>query len=436
MTKYLPIDSGLFVQNRKNFQQKMLPKSLAVFVSNDVYPTSADGHLPFHQHRDIFYLSGVDQADSILVIFPDAFEEEHREILFLTETNEHIARWEGEKLNPAQAFAVSGIQTVYPRTEFEKIFRNLLSQAEYVYLNSNEHNRASYQTQTQEERFAKWCRKTYPLHSYKRSAPMMHALRAIKNPIEIALMQEACNITEKAFKRVLSFVKPGVAEYEIEAEAVHEFIRNRSRGFAYEPIIASGANACVLHYTKNNQICQDGDLLLMDWAAEYANYASDMTRCLPVNGKFSKRQKEVYTAVLAVKNQATALLQPGIYLRDYHKQVGEIMQEELLKLGLISTDDVRTQDPKNPAYRKYFMHGTSHFLGLDVHDVGLWTEKVQAGMVFTVEPGIYIVEEGLGIRLEDNVVVQEKGAPFNLMRNIPIEIEEIEALMHGHSPQA
>ncbi len=391
-------------------------------------PTNADGTMAFRQNNDLFHLSGVDQEESILLIFPDAFDAKHREILFLKETNEHIAVWEGAKLNKAQAFQTSGIKTVYWLSQFQSILKNLMSEAQHVYLNSNEHGRAKIEVETRDARFGKWIREQYPLHNYQRSAPIMHSIRAIKDPVEIELIQKACNLTDGAFRRILKTIKAGQMEYEIEAEIIHEFVRNRSRGFAYTPIIASGANACVLHYIDNNQPCHNGDVILMDFGAEYANYASDMTRCVPVNGRFTDRQKEVYGAVLRVLKAATKLLVPGIYLHDYHTQVGELMTNELLGLGLLSEDEVKHQSAEKPAYKKYFMHGTSHFLGLDVHDVGSWTEALKAGMVFTCEPGIYIPEEGLGIRLENDILVTDNG-PINLMANIPIEIEEIEALM-------
>jgi Xaa-Pro aminopeptidase len=429
--KYHRINKELFIHNRQKFVKHLKPKSLAVFNSNDIVTTSADSTLPFVQHRDILHLSGVDQEESILVIFPDCVEEKHREILFLKETNETIAVWEGEKLTKDAAFETSGIKTVYWLHQFHSIFNALMSEAQNVYINTNEHTRANTEAETREDRFIKWLREKYPAHTYERSAPIMHRIRSVKHQIELDLMQHACDLTEKAFRRTLQFVKPGVWEYEIEAEIMHEFLRNRSQGFAYTPIIASGKNACVLHYIENNSQCKDGDVILFDWAAEYANYKSDMTRCIPVNGKFTPRQKDVYNAVLRVKNGATQLLKPGVMMKDYHVEVGKLMEKELVDLKLISLDDIKKQDPNWPAYKKYFMHGTSHFIGLDTHDVGLWTEPIQANMVFTVEPGIYIPEEGLGIRLEDDVVVQEKGETFNLMRNIPIEADEIEELMNA-----
>jgi Xaa-Pro aminopeptidase len=429
--KYDRISNKLYIENRKNFTSKMTANTLAVFNSNDIYPISADSTLPFHQHRDILFLSGVDQEESILVLFPDCQNTSHREILFLKETNEHIAIWEGEKLNKEQAFEVSGIKTVYWLQQFETVFKTLMAEAQGIYLNTNEHLRANTVVETREDRFIKRVKSDYPAHQVHKSALVLHQLRSVKSPIELELMQTACNITEKGFRRLLSFIKPGVWEYEIEAELAHEFLRNKSDGFAYTPIVASGKNACVLHYIQNNKQCKDGDVLLLDAGASYANYASDLTRCIPVNGRFTTRQKEVYNAVLHVKKEAEKLLIPGTILAEYHKQVGHLMEEQLVHLGLISKGDIQNQAPESPAYKKYFMHGTSHFLGLDTHDVGLWHEPIRAGMVFTCEPGIYIPEENLGIRLEDDLVVQPEGAPFNLMRNIPIEADEIEALMHA-----
>ncbi|MFI0428814.1 aminopeptidase P N-terminal domain-containing protein [Mariniflexile sp. HMF6888] len=429
--KYLPIDSSLFINNRKNFTAKMKPNSLAVFNSNDIYPISADSTIPFQQHRDIFYLSGVDQEESILVLFPDCPKEKHREILFLKETNAHIAIWEGEKLTKEKAFETSGIKTVYWLQDMEKIMFELMTQCDTVYINTNEHYRANVETETREDRYTKWLKEKYPAHSVAKSAPILQRLRSVKNQIEIDLIQQACNITEKGFRRILNFVKPDVWEYEIEAELMHEFLRNRSKGFAYTPIIASGNNANVLHYIENNKQCKSGDLILFDTAAEYANYASDLSRTIPVSGKYSDRQKAVYNAVLRVKNEATKLLTPGTIWADYHVEVGKIMTSELLGLGLLDKADIQNENPDWPAYKKYFMHGTSHHMGLDTHDYGILTEPMQANMVFTVEPGIYIPEEGFGIRLEDDVVIQKSGEPFNLMRNIPIEIEEIEDIMNS-----
>ena len=429
--KYDRIPSKLFIANRSKFTQRMQPNSLAVFNSNDIYPISADSTMPFQQHRDIFYLSGVDQEESILVLFPDAKDEKHREVLFLRETNEHIAVWEGEKLTKEAAFEVSGIKTVYWLSQFDTIFKTLMAEAESVYLNTNEHLRANTEVQTREDRFIASCKQKYPAHIYRKSAPIMHTIRSVKERTELELMLHACSITEKGIRRILPFIKPGVYEYEIEAELIHEFVRNRSRGFAYTPIIASGKNACVLHYIDNNNICNDGDVILLDVGAEYANYASDLSRSFPVNGRYTPRQKEVYNAVLRVKKFAETLLVPGTVLAEYHKEVGLFMEKELIQLGLIDQTDVKNQNPEWPAYKKYFMHGTSHYIGLDTHDVGPWNEPMKAGMVFTCEPGIYIQEEGLGIRIEDDLVVQETGAPVNLMATIPIEADEIEDLMNS-----
>ncbi len=429
--KYHPINNRLFIKNRKNFTSNMTPKSLAVFNSNDIYPISADSTMPFEQHRDIFYLSGVDQEESILVLFPDCPNEKHREILFLKETNEHIAIWEGEKLTKEKAFETSGIKTVYWLQDMEKIMFEIMTQCDTVYINTNEHYRANVETETREDRFTKWLKEKYPAHTVAKSNPILQRLRSVKDTIEIDLIQQACDITEKGFRRILNFVKPGVWEYEIEAEFMHEFLRNRSKKFAYTPIVASGNNANVLHYIENNQQCKAGDLILMDIGAEYANYSSDMTRSVPVSGKFTPRQKDVYNAVNRVKNEATKMLTPGTIWADYHVEVGKVMTSELLGLGLLDKNDVQNENSEWPAYKKYFMHGTSHHMGLDTHDYGILTEPMQANMVFTVEPGIYIPDEGFGIRLEDDVVIQENGAPFNLMRHIPIEADEIETIMNS-----
>jgi len=429
--KYHQIDRDLFVKNRAKFAGQMKPNSVAVFNSNDIYPVSADSTLPFAQHRDIFYLSGVDQEESILLLFPDAPYDNLKEILFLKETNEHIAIWEGEKLTKDRAFEVSGVKTVIWLQDFHKTLKEVMAYADTIYINTNEHYRASIETETREARFIKWWKENYPAHKVEKSNPILQRIRSIKESEEIDLIQNACNITEKGFRRLLSFVKPNVMEYEVEAELMHEFLRNRSKGFAYTPIIASGNNANVLHYIENNQQCKDGDLILLDVGAEYANYSSDMTRMIPVSGRFSERQKAVYNAVLNVKNEATKMLAPGTLWKQYHVEVGKVMTSELLGLGLIDRADIQNENPDWPAYKKYFMHGTSHHMGLDTHDYGLLHETMQANMVFTVEPGIYIPAEGFGIRIEDDVVIQEKGDAFNLMRNIPIEVDEIESLMNS-----
>ena len=429
--KYDRIDSTLYINNRKNFCSKLKKGALAIFNSNDIITTSADSTLPFVQHRDILHLSGVDQEESILLLFPDVNDQKHREILFLKETNDLIAVWEGEKLNKEQAFETSGIKTVYWLDQFETIFNALLAESNCVYLNTNEHTRANTEGESREDRFITWFKNKYPSHTTERSAPIMHQIRSVKHEIELALMQKACNITEAGFRRILKFIRPNIMEYNIEAELMHEFLNNCSKGFAYTPIIASGKSACVLHYIENNKPCKDGDVILMDFGAEYANYASDLTRCVPVNGKFSDRQKEVYKSVLHVKNEASKLLTPGTMLSEYHKAVGHLMEEQLVKLNLLSMEEIKKGDPNWPAYKKYFMHGTSHFIGLDTHDVGLWTAPIKENMVFTVEPGIYIPEENIGIRLEDDIVVRKSGEPFNLMQSIPIEPEEIEELMNS-----
>ncbi|MFS4455231.1 aminopeptidase P family protein [Maribacter sp. 2304DJ31-5] len=429
--KYEQIPNTLFIKNRKKFMAQMAPDSIAVFNSNDIYPISADATMPFEQHRDIFYLSGADQEETILVLFPDATDKKHREILFVRETNEHIAIWEGAKLTKEKATGVSGIETVYWLSDFDAVFFDLMTEAQTIYLNTNEHYRQAVETQTREDRFILDCKQRFPAHKVAKSNPILQQIRGVKEPEEIALMQTACNITEKGFRRLLGFIKPGVWEYEIEAELLHEFVRNRSKGFAYTPIVASGNNANVLHYIENNGQCLDGDLILMDVAAEYANYSSDLTRTVPVNGKFTDRQKQVYNAVLRVKNEATNMLVPGTIWAEYHKEVGKIMTSELLGLGLLDKADVQNENPERPAYKKYFMHGTSHHIGLNTHDYGALKTPMKANMVFTVEPGIYIPNEGFGIRIEDDVVIQEKGTPFNLMVDIPIEVEEIEGLMQA-----
>ena len=428
--KYHSVPNQLFIKNRAKFTAQMKSKSIAVFNSNDVFTTGADSTLPFHQHRDIFYLSGVDQEESILVLFPDAINPSHREVLFVTETNEHIAVWEGAKLTKENATKTSGIKTVYWLSDFDKIFFDLMTESETVYFNTNEHYRQSVELESREDRFIKKVKGNFPAHNWAKSFPILQELRGVKEPEEIDLLQTACSITEKGFRRILGFVKPGVMEYEIEAEFMHEFLRNRSKGFAYTPIIGSGYNACVLHYIENNQACKAGDMLLMDVGAEYANYSSDMTRTIPVSGKFTARQRAVYNAVHSVKDAATEMLIPGTIWAEYHKEVGKVMTSELLGLGLIDKADVQNEDPNWPAYKKYFMHGTSHHMGLDTHDYGALKTPMKANMVFTVEPGIYIPEENMGIRLEDDVVIQKTGAPFNLMQNIPIAAEEIEDLMN------
>ena len=429
--KYRPLSNSFYNNSRKAFMAELKPKSLAVFNSNDIYPIGADSTLPFEQHRDIFYLSGIDQEESILVLFPNAYEKKQREILFIRKTDEHIAIWEGAKLTKAQANDISGIQTICWLEDFEAVFQKLSTQCDTFYFNTNEHYRQSVETQTREDRFIKWCKKQYPAHSNAKSNPILQKLRSIKADEEIKQLQTACDITEKGIRRLLSFLKPGIWEYELEAELVHEFLRNRSKGFAYEPIIASGMNANILHYTQNNQQCKAGELVLLDVAAEYGNYSADLTRTIPVSGVFTKRQREVYNSVLRVKNEATKLLIPGMIWKDFHLEVGKLMTSELQGLGLLDKADIQNENPESPAYKKYFMHGTAHHLGLNTHDYGLLHLPMEANMVFTVEPGIYIPHEGFGVRLEDDVVIQKSGAPTNLMKNIPIEVEDIESIMNS-----
>ena len=425
--KYTRLPSAVFTKHRQRFMAKLKPNSIAVFNANDIYPISADSTLPFEQHRDLFYLTGVDQEETILVLCPVAKDPKQREMVFVRETNAHIAVWEGHKLTKSEATAVTGIDNVQWTADFEASFLELAKQVENIYINTNEHYRAKLETQTREDRFIAWCKEQFPKKNYEKSNFILQGLRGVKDPEEIAHIQQACDITEKGFKRVLGFVTPGVWEFEIEAEFAHIFLRNRSKGFAYTPIIASGANSNVLHYIENSQQCQAGELILIDVGAEYGNYSSDMTRTIPVSGRFTPRQRAVYDAVLKVKNEATQLLMPGVLWKAYHIEVGKLMSSALVDIGLLTKKEV---SDNAEAYKKYFMHGTSHHLGLDTHDYGLLDKPMQANMVFTVEPGIYIPDEGFGIRLEDDVVVQATGAPVNLMANIPIDPDEIEALMN------
>ena len=404
-------------------------KGLALFFSNDIYPTSADGTLPFKQAADTFYLSGVDQEETILLLFPDAHNPADREILFSLETSEELAIWHGAKLTKQEAVEQTGIKNVQWLEAFDSTLHRLMAEAVALYLNDNQHTRASSEVETREMRENDRIRAKYPNHTIGRSAPILHKIRSVKSEDEIVQMQRACDITKAGFDRILQFVKPGVMEYEIEAEFMHEFLRRGSRGFAYTPIIGSGFNACVLHYIENACECRDGDVILMDVGAEYGNYAADMTRCVPVGGKFTKRQKSVYNAVYSVMQDSMKLLKPGVSLHEYHKEVGELMTKQLLDLKLIDKHGVEKQNPAWPAYKKYFMHGTSHFIGLDVHDVGLWHEPIQAGNVFTVEPGIYIREENLGIRLENDIVIKKDGF-IDFMSHIPLEADEIEDAMN------
>ena len=427
--RYTPPPSKLYIENRAKLSGQLAPGSIVVLNSNDTMPTNADGIMPFRQNNDLLYLCGIDQEESRLLIMPDYPVVEQREILFLKETSDLIATWEGHKFTREEARELSGIQTIYWLDEFAQMFNSLVVEATNIYLNSNEHTRAILTVETSDDKFSKWCHDKYPQHNYHRLAPLLQLLRPVKEDEEIKMMQIACDITEAGFRRVLSFIKPGVTEYQIEAEYIHEFIKSRSRGFAYQPIIASGDSACVLHYIENDKSCDDGEVLLMDVGAEYGNYNADMTRAVPVNGRFTSRQKDVYNAVLRVKVEATNMLRPGTVVGKFNQEVGKVMERELLTLGLLDKTDIKNQDKDNLAYKKYFMHGTSHFLGLDVHDVGNFHTPITEGMIFTVEPGIYIREEGLGIRLEDNIIIQRDGH-LNLMKNIPLEADEIETLMN------
>ena len=427
--RYQPIDPQLFVRNRQKLRDILPPDSIVIVLSNDVFPTNADGTMAFKQNSDLFYLCGVDQEDTALVLFPDAKDTNQCEILFVKETSEHIAIWEGEKLNKEQARATTGIQRIEWYQNFEPMLHSLIPQARHVFLTTNEHLRAMVVVETANDRFIKKCQQRYPLHRYERLAPLMHELRMIKEPEEIKIMQHACDITEAGFRRLLGFVKPGVGEWEVEAELLHEFVRRGSRGFAYQPIIGSGKNACVLHYITNEAVCQDGEMLLLDVAAEYAGWASDLTRTIPVNGRFTKRQRDVYNSVLTVMRGANEILRPGNTPMEYQKQVIELMEEELIRLKLIDAKEAKKQGPDKALVKKYFMHGTSHHMGLDVHDVAPPHEPFGEGMVFTIEPGIYIREENMGIRLENDVVIG-KDSNFDLMGKIPIEADEIEELMN------
>lgn len=426
--RYKPVDRTLFIENRQRLVNWLKPGSIAVFNSSDIMPTSADGIHPFVQQTDLFYLSGIDQEESILVIYPDAPDKQHREILFIRKTNSKIATWEGPKYTKQQAIQISGIQTVYWSLEFETVFRSLVFEAGSIYLNTNEHPRAQDTVESRDTRFIRWCRDQYPLHAYERLAPIMHHLRATKSPVETDLIKKAVSITDGAFKKVLGMIKPGIWEFEIEAELYHEFLKHRSRGPAYQPIVASGKNTCILHYVKNDRQLKDGDMVLMDFGAEYAGYASDLTRTVPANGKFTPRQRQVYQAVLNIQKAAIDMLRPGNTLESYHRAVGKIAEREMISLGLIDAQAVKHQTDKNPLYKRYLPHGISHHLGLDVHDYGNRYRKFEPGMVFTCEPGIYIKKESLGIRLENDILITETD-PVDLTASVPIEPDEIEALM-------
>jgi Xaa-Pro aminopeptidase len=428
--KYLPIDSALFVANRANLRKELPANSMAIFFASDEMPRSGDQAFVFRQNPDLFYLSGIDQEKTILVIYPDCPNPAYREALFIRKTNEVIAVWEGHKYTMEEARTASGIQTVYWEDNFETMLPSLMSYCDKVFLNLNENDRNIPHVPYKDIRFANELKYMFPAHSLHRLGPIMQKLRSIKSDAEITLTRKACEITRDAFHRVMKFTRPGVTEYEIEAEITHEFIRQRATGHAYTPIIASGKNACVLHYIDNNQPVKDGDLVLMDFGAEYANYASDLTRTIPANGKFSARQKQVYNACLLVHKQARNLFAPGITLAEFNSEVGKIMESALIDIGLLDKEAVKHQNPDHPLFKKYFMHGTAHFLGIDVHDVGPRYEPMKVGNLFTCEPGIYIPEEGIGIRIENDILITENGTK-DLMEDIPFEVEEIEDIMLG-----
>jgi Xaa-Pro aminopeptidase len=428
--KYAPISEYLFTNNRKSFVSRIKANSIAVFHSNDEFPRSGDQNFLFKQNPDFFYLTGIDQEQSILLLYPDCPNQQYKEVLFLRQTNEQIAIWEGHKYTKEEARKASGIENVYWLSEYDTILHSIINYADNIYINLNENDRYSHTVPYRDLRMFESLRQKYPLHHYERAALILRDLRVVKSDIEIELTKKACNITRDAFIRVLKFVKPGVAEYEIEAEITHEFLRQRATGHAYSPIIASGKNANVLHYVDNNQVCNDGDVILFDWAAEYANYNADMSRSIPVNGRFTKRQRDVYDAVLRVMRAATKLIVAGTVWNEYHDEVGRIMTGELIDLGLLKKHEVDKQDPKMPLYKKYFMHGTSHHLGLDVHDFASRYKSFEVGNILTCEPGIYIQEEGLGIRLENNILITKDGN-VDLMADIPIEAEHIEEIMNS-----
>ncbi len=428
--KYLPLQTELYSLNRTRFTRKMSPDSIAIFHSNDMMPRSGDTCYPFRQNNALFYLSGLDQPEVVVVIFPDCIKEGFHEVAFIPRTDERKARYDGPQLTPEETRRISGIQKVYFLDQMDSILRELILLAKRIYVNLNEHDRFHTPVTSRDARMLQELQLRYPAHKYHRAAPILKKLMMIKSAYELEPIQQAVNITGQAFDKVLRFVEPGVFEYEVEAEITAEFIRNRATGHAYEPIVASGPNSCILHYIKNTRRCQDGDLLLLDFGAEYANYASDLTRTIPVNGRFSKRQRSIYDAVLRVQRAAIERLQPGTLLEEYHQEVGDLMEGELLNLGLIDKTDIKNQDPDRPAYKKYFMHGTSHHLGLDVHDNGSRYAPIQAGMVFTCEPAIYIPEENLGIRLENDILVTDQ-EPIDLTRYIPIEAEAIEEAMNA-----
>ena len=427
--RYQPITNKLFVTNRSNFAALMENNSIAILCSNDIKHNNADDAMGFTQNNDLFYLSGIDQEETILVLYPDAYKNENKEILFIKKTDENIKIWEGEKLNKKQATEVSGVKRVEWLDDFEKMLQYMAFEADGFYLGHNEHlKRLTQDQQTRQDRMIQWCKQKYPLHQYYRAAKISRGLRQIKAEEEINSIQKAADISIEGFKRVLKSVSPGMKEYELEAELSYVFLKKGAIRHAFKPIVASGKNACALHYNTNDGICKDGEMILMDFGVCYANYNSDTTRCFPVNGKFSNRQKEVYKAVLSCLKEGSKLLKPGILSADYEAQMAGLVEKQLVNLGLLKQEDINNQDPETPLYKKYFMHGTAHHIGLDVHDVGLYSRAFEAGMVLTCEPGIYIPEENIGCRLENDYLLTASGN-INLTEAMPIEIEDIENLM-------
>lgn len=426
--KYLPLNPQIFIDNRKRFVKAMRPNSIAIFVSNDEWPSNGDALHAFKQNTDLYWLTGVEQEDSMVILFPDCPDPKYREVLVLVRPNELKEKWDGKRLRSNEATDISGIKTIVWLDSLDALLQTWVHLADHIYLDSNENDRKASLIQSREYRFIREMKARYPLHKYERAAKIMKELRGIKTKLEVEVLQKAIDITDNTFRRLLKFIKPGVMEYEIEAEIFHSFLSQRSAGPAYGSIIASGDRARTLHYVSNNQECKDGELILMDFGAEYGGYCADLTRTIPVNGKFSLRQKEVYNACLALHNYAKSILKPGISIVDYTEKVGDEATKQFLKIGLITKADVKNEDPENRAYRKYLYHGISHHLGIDVHDLGTRTEPIKAGMVFTIEPGIYIEQEKMGVRIENNFWITKNGN-IDLMKNIPITIEEIETLM-------
>lgn len=426
--KYLPLNPQIFLQNRKRFVARMEKNSIAIFNSNDELPRNGDALYSFKQNADLYWLTGIEQEDTMLILFPDNPDKKFREVLVLVRPAELKEKWDGRRLRAKEAEAISGISTIIWLDSLDGMLQPWVHLADTIYLNSNENDRKANLVPVRDYRFAREMRRRYPLHTYKRSARILKDLRAIKTAQEVEVMQQAIDITEKTFRRLLGFIRPGVMEYEIEAEIFHEFLSNRATGPAYGSIIASGDRARTLHYVSNNNECKDGELVLMDFGAEYGGYCADLTRTVPVSGKFSKRQKEVYNACLHLHHYAASILKPGISIISYTDKVGGEATKQFLKIGLLKKSDVKNEDAENRAYRKYLYHGISHHLGVDVHDVGSRTEPIQAGMVFTIEPGIYIEEEQMGVRIENNFWITKNGNK-DLMKNIPITAEEIESLM-------